>query len=67
MFPVPPGILDYAGINTLGVVVWAQDEGGAEAGVELKSEGVLEGGIYGGLRDIGKDLRPEWSDRSEYY
>ena len=64
-FPVPPGILNYNGDNTLGVVVWAQDKGGAETKVELKVTQVVESSFN--VRNIGRDLRPGYKDRSAYY
>lgn len=59
-FPVPPGILDYNGDNTIAFTVWSQD---AE-GVELKVEWFLDyvhTSSYDMLFD-GSHLRPGWTD-----
>ncbi len=57
-FPVPPGILDYAGNNTIGPAVWAQSEEGAQVGVELAVNYVVESS-YDFLQETGY-LRPGW-------
>jgi hypothetical protein len=66
-FPVFPGILDYHGDNTLGLSVWAQDDG-EEVGVEV---GVSVLGVHASGFDVGFNstyLRPGWSeDRLKYY
>ncbi|TPX14294.1 uncharacterized protein E0L32_005490 [Thyridium curvatum] len=64
-FPVPPGVLNTRGANSLAVSVWAQTERGARLdGLRLFSYGVYESGF-----DFGRDwshLQPGWSDRSQY-
>lgn len=65
-FPVFPGILDYHGDNTIGLSVWAQDEGGA--GIEI---GVEVLGVHTSGFDVGFNssyLRPGWTEeRLKYY
>ncbi|KAI5782710.1 putative beta-galactosidase C [Geopyxis carbonaria] len=59
-FPVPPGILDGQGENTVAVAVWAQGDGGARlGGVALETEGVFRGEGFGWGFD-GAYLRPAW-------
>ncbi|KAF2092648.1 hypothetical protein NA57DRAFT_49846 [Rhizodiscina lignyota] len=58
-FPVPAGVLDYNGDNTIGLAVWAQSEEGAQVGVDLKVEYVAESSL-----DVTFDssyLRPAWT------
>lgn len=64
-FPVPTGILDYNGNNTIAVTVWSQSSDGAEVKVEWDLEYVHATG-YDMTFDAGY-LRPGWtSDRLEY-
>ncbi|KAF2866138.1 putative beta-galactosidase B [Massariosphaeria phaeospora] len=58
-FPVPPGILNYAGDNTIGLAVWAQDEDGAKVDVRFKTQYVLESS-WSSRFDSGY-LRPGWT------
>lgn len=64
-FPVPPGVLDYHGHNTIVVTVWSQ----SEEGVEMKVEWQLDY-VHSTSFDVGFDgsyLRPGWSkDRLQY-
>lgn len=65
-FPVPPGVLDYSGKpNTVGIVVWAQDAGGAEVNVSLKVIKTVETSFN--PVDGTKVLRPGYSSRAKYY
>jgi hypothetical protein len=57
-FPVPPGILDYAGENLVGLAVWAQSEEGAQVGVEVKVVYVAETSFD--FKFNGTYLRPGW-------
>lgn len=64
-FPVPPGILDYDGDNTIAVTVWSQSAGGAEVKVEWNLEYVHSSSF--GMKFDGSYLRPGWtSDRLSY-
>ena len=64
-FPVPPGILNYNGMNTIAVTVWSQAAEGAEIKVEWNVDY-----IHRTSYDMGFDatyLRPGWdSKRLEY-
>ncbi|PVH69260.1 glycoside hydrolase family 35 protein [Cadophora sp. DSE1049] len=63
-FPVPPGILDYKGENTIGLSIWSQDEVGGKVDVSLKVLGVHETAYN--VFFNSKYLRPGWTDRSKY-
>jgi len=59
-FPVPPGILDYSGDNTIAVTLWGQNAAGAEIDFQWKLDYVHSSGY-----DMGFDsayLRPEWTE-----
>lgn len=64
-FPVPPGVLDYHGDNTIVVTVWSQ----AAEGVEMKVDWTLNY-VHSTSFDMGFDsseLRPGWNkDRLKY-
>ncbi|QRW09228.1 glycoside hydrolase family 35 protein [Ceratobasidium sp. AG-Ba] len=64
-FPVPPGILNLRGINTIGLSVWSQSTTGAKIDI---SWNVL--GVYDSAWDSAFDakyLQPEWTkDRLDY-
>jgi len=66
-FPVPPGILNYSGDNTVGLSIWNQDDG-AEATVSVSMK-VL--GVYASAIDTaGLDtayLRPGWDESRLQY
>lgn len=68
-FSVPPGILNYAGENTVGLSIWNQDED-AEASVSVSLK-VL--GVYASTVDtagLGLDteyLRPGWEESRLQY
>ncbi|RYP76619.1 hypothetical protein DL771_001688 [Monosporascus sp. 5C6A] len=59
-FPVPPGILNYNGDNTIVVNVWSQSADGAEMKVEWKVDYVHDTS-YDMTFDASY-LRPEWSE-----
>ncbi|KAF5012277.1 hypothetical protein FDECE_1658 [Fusarium decemcellulare] len=64
-FPVPPGVLNYHGENTIAVTVWSQ----SAEGVELKVEWELDY-VHTSSFDLGFDsdyLRPGWTkDRLQH-
>jgi beta-galactosidase GanA len=64
-FPVPTGILNYKGENTIGLVVWSQSVDVVKVGIELKTQYVAETGYDFGF-DAGY-LRPGWSEEREKY
>ncbi|KAH7078726.1 glycoside hydrolase superfamily [Paraphoma chrysanthemicola] len=65
-FPIPPGILNLRGENTLSIVIWAQ----TSAGAKLSTLQLIEYGRYqSGFNFAGIDsaaLQPRWTDRSKY-
>jgi len=58
-FPVPPGVLNYAGDNTIGLSIWSQAAEEAKVDVKLETEYVVESSWSS--RFESKDLRPEWT------
>ncbi|OAG06980.1 uncharacterized protein CC84DRAFT_1143190 [Paraphaeosphaeria sporulosa] len=64
-FPVPPGILNYSGDNTIGVSVWAQTEEGGKLDVKLEQDYVLESSWS--PRFDGDYLRPGWTEERLKY
>ncbi|EUC30556.1 glycoside hydrolase family 35 protein [Bipolaris zeicola 26-R-13] len=65
-FPVPPGILNMRGENTLSVVVWAQTDKGAKLDtLRLVEYARYESGFGFGEID-GEELQPKWEDRNQY-
>ncbi|CAG8981772.1 hypothetical protein HYALB_00004714 [Hymenoscyphus albidus] len=66
VFPVPPGVVNNNGVNTLGVSIWAMnDEGARLEGVELVSYGVYQTG-FGFAGDWGY-LQAGWEVGREGY
>lgn len=65
-FPVFPGVLDYAGNNTVGLSVWAQSEEGASVGVAMSVLGVHASSLD--VKFNSTYLRPGWTaERLGYY
>ena len=64
-FPVPPGVLNNRGNNTLALSLWAQTDRGARlADVRLFYYGAYQTGFA--FDQDWKYLQPGWSDRSQY-
>ncbi|EFQ85763.1 hypothetical protein PTT_19185 [Pyrenophora teres f. teres 0-1] len=65
-FPIPPGILNMRGENTLSVAVWAQTDAGAKLDtLRLFEYARYESGFgFGAIN--GKVLQPGWEDRTQY-
>jgi hypothetical protein len=64
-FSVPPGVLDYAGDNTIGLSVWSQEAEEARVTVTLEMDYVVESSWT--ARFDSKDLRPNWNkERLEF-
>lgn len=65
-YPIPPGILNLQGSNTLSVSLWAQTDAGAKLStLRLISYAKYESGFdFAGID--GKQLQPSWTDRSQY-
>ncbi|OSC98180.1 glycoside hydrolase family 35 protein [Trametes coccinea BRFM310] len=61
-FPVPPGILDYQGTNTLAVALWALEDTPVHPTLQL----VLDGAFEGGVGAITKN-NPRWTPRLGVY
>ncbi|KAJ9154763.1 Glycosyl hydrolase family 35 [Pleurostoma richardsiae] len=64
-FPVPPGVVNNRGLNTLALSLWAQtDEGARLDGARLFAYGKYQTD-FGFNRDWSA-LQPGWTDRSQY-
>jgi hypothetical protein len=65
-FPIPPGILNMRGQNSLSIVIWAQ----TSAGAKLSTLQLIEYGRYQSGFDFSSidsaALQPRWTDRSKY-
>ena len=64
-FPVPPGVLNYAGNNTIGLSVWAQSEEGAAVTVQLEEQYVVASSWNS--RFDSEYLRPGWTEERLAY
>ncbi|KAF3017177.1 hypothetical protein E8E14_011982 [Neopestalotiopsis sp. 37M] len=64
-FPVPPGILDYSGQNTIAIALWAQDDEGASLDVTWEITSITRSSLD--TRFDGSYLRPGWSDDRDIY
>lgn len=63
-FPVPEGVLNYKGKNTLGVSIWALEEGGAKpSGFELVKGMAVKSG-YG---EVQMSFMDGWKKREGAY
>jgi hypothetical protein len=59
-FPVPPGVLDYGGDNTIVVTVWSQSADGVEVKVDWKLDYVHSTSFD--MNFGSSELRPGWTD-----
>lgn len=66
VYPVPAGILDYRGENTIGVAVWAQNEEGAAITVDWKVNYVADSSLDVANVD-DKKLRPGYEKERERF
>lgn len=64
-FPVPPGVLDYDGDNTIAVTVWSQSAEGAEMKVEWNVD-YVHATSYD-MRFDAAALRPGWEEERLKY
>ncbi|KAK7987585.1 Gti1/Pac2 family-domain-containing protein [Apiospora arundinis] len=65
VFPIPPGIINNRGNNTLAVSLWAQTGAGAKLDdVKLVSYGQYQTSLK--LAQDWSRLQPGWADRSSY-
>ncbi|KAF2086381.1 glycoside hydrolase family 35 protein [Saccharata proteae CBS 121410] len=65
-FPIPPGIINNRGNNTLAISLWAQ----TDAGAKLADVSLIEYGRYQTGFDflgIGEGLQPGWSEKRLEY
>ncbi|KAK7952577.1 (Trans)glycosidase [Apiospora aurea] len=65
VFPIPPGVVNNRGNNTLAVSLWAQ----TSAGAKLDDVKLVIYGQYQTSFKFARDwshLQPEWADRSSY-
>lgn len=68
VYPVPAGILNYSGENTVAVAVWAQTEEGASIGVDWKVNYVADSSLdVVGLTAGDGPLRPGWTKGREKF
>lgn len=65
VFPVPTGVLDIGGNNTVGIAVWSQNVERVRVDVSLKVQYVAETGYDFGFD--GEYLRPGWTESREGY
>lgn len=64
-FPVPPGVINNRGRNTIAVSLWAQ----TDAGAKLDGLKLVQYGQYQTDFKFNRDwsyLQPSWEDRAEY-
>jgi hypothetical protein len=59
-FPVPPGVLNYAGNNTIGLSVWSQSEENVQVTVQFETEYMVESSWSS--RFDSEYLRPGWTE-----
>ncbi|GME39701.1 Glycoside hydrolase family 35 [Neofusicoccum parvum] len=64
-FPVPPGVLDFAGENEIALAVWAQEEVGAKVELGWELQGLVRSGLD--TRFDGEYLRPGWTEERLAY
>jgi len=65
-FPVPPGVINNRGLNTIGVSIWAQ----TDAGAKLSTVKLINYGLYQTDFTFNRDwsyLQPQWKAGREIY
>lgn len=63
-FPVPEGIINHQGKNTLGVSLWAMDKVGAKIkGLELVATALIQSGFG----KVEASEQPRWKERKGAY
>lgn len=63
-FPVPEGIINHQGKNTLGVSLWAMDKAGAKIeGLELVATALVQSGFG----RVEASEQPKWKERKGAY
>ncbi|KAG7135028.1 beta-galactosidase A like protein [Verticillium longisporum] len=63
-FPVPEGILDYHGTNTVGITLWAMEEGGARVEGMAWDVAMVTASGFG---DVELTEAPVWEEREGAY
>ncbi|QDS68173.1 hypothetical protein FKW77_010438 [Venturia effusa] len=68
-FPIPPGIINMQGQNTLALSLWAQDEtyGARLSSISLIKYGAYETGFEGGFVQNTSYLQPGWTADREAF
>lgn len=68
IYPVPAGILNYSGENTVVVAVWAQSEEGATIGVDWRVNYVADSSLdVVSVSDKAEGLRTKWTEERKKY
>lgn len=68
VYPVPAGILDYTGENTVAVAVWAQTEAGASIEVDWRVNYVADSSLdVISVSDKAEGLRTKWTEVRKKY
>lgn len=67
VYPVPAGVLNYDGENTIGVAVWAQSEAGAEMSLDWRVNYVADSSLDAVKVAAEGTLRPGWSEERLQY
>ncbi|GAB1217937.1 hypothetical protein ATERTT37_007180 [Aspergillus terreus] len=67
VYPVPAGVLNYDGENTIGVAVWAQSEAGAEMSLDWRVNYVADSSLDAVRVAAEGALRPGWSEERLQY
>lgn len=68
VYPVPAGILNYRGENTVAVAVWAQTEEGASMKVDWRVNYVADSSLdVVGVSEMAEGLRTKWTEVREKF
>lgn len=68
VYPVPAGILNYSGENTVAVAVWAQTEEGASMEVDWRVNYVADSSLdVVGVSEMAEGLRTKWTEVREKF
>ena len=61
-FPVPQGVLNHRGLNTVALSIWAFDPRVKLAGFSLAADGIVESSMY----PVEAVPQPHWKRRDAY-
>lgn len=68
IYPVPAGILDYSGENTVVVAIWAQTEAGASMEVDWRINYVADSSLdVVGVSEKAEGLRTKWTEERKKF